>query len=380
MKICLVHDWLTGMRGGEQVLEVFCELYPDAPVFTLLWKKGAVSPMIEARGIHTSPLQRIPASERLYRWFLPLFPLFIRSFELSSYDLVISTSHCVAKGVRVGSGALHVSYIHAPMRYAWDKYFDYFWDGAVPKGPRGVMNLLLNLMRKWDYATSGRVDHYIANSHNIARKIGAFYSREAEIIHPPVDCRKYTVGSGEGEFYLHVGAFVPYKKVEIAIEACERLERPLVIVGGGQRERIIRDLVSGSRWVEYVGWREPEELASYYRRCRALLFPADEDFGITPLEAMASGRPVVAYGRGGALESLSDLTSGPPPARTTRVEGGVLFPEQNVESMMEGIELLETEEFDPVALRRRAERFDRDRFKEKVQEFIGNKVTADAGR
>ncbi len=378
MKICLVHDWLTGMRGGEHVLEVFCELFPEAPIFTLLWKKGSVSPLIEARTIRTSPLQWMPGSDRLYRWYLPLFPLFIRSFDLSSFDLVISTSHCVAKGVRIGSRALHVSYVHAPMRYAWDKYFDYFWEGPLPVGRRGGMNLLLNLLRTWDFATSARVDHYIANSNNIARKIRAFYSRESKVIHPPVDCRRFGVGGGEGEFYLYVGAFVPYKKVEIVIEACKRLKRPLVVVGGGQRERIIRDLAGRSRWIEFVGWREPEELASYYRRCHALLFPADEDFGITPLEAMASGKPVVAYGRGGALESLSDETPGPLPAHPVRVEGGVLFPEQSVESMMEGIELFETEKFDPELLRRRAERFDREQFKEKIREFIEKKVTAAA--
>ena len=370
MKTCLVHDWLTGMRGGERVLEALCEVYPEAPIFTLLWIRGSVSATIESRPIHTSPLQWMPGARGHYRWYLPLFPLFVRSFDLSPFDLVVSTSHCAAKGVRVGGSARHVCYVHAPMRYAWDKYFDYFGGPRGPAGRSAARDLLLNLMRRWDYSTSGRVDRYIANSANVARKIRAFYGREAEVIHPPVDCGRFEVGGGEGEFYLYVGAFAPYKKVEIAIEACERMGRPLVVIGGGQREGVIRDLAGRSRWVEYLGWRDAGELPSYYRRCRALLFPADEDFGIAPLEAMASGRPVVAYGRGGALESLSDDSTCRPPTRPTRVEGGILFPEQSAESLMAGIELLEAETFDPQALRRRAERFDRAVFKRAIQESI----------
>ena len=370
MKVALIHDWLTGMRGGEHVLEVLCEIYPKAPVYTLLWIRGSVSSVIEDRSIHTSPLQWMPGSRRFYRWYLPFFPLFVNSFDLSAYDLVISTSHCVAKGVRVRKEALHISYIHAPMRYAWDKYFDYFSRGGGLKGPRGIINLLLNLLREWDYRTSAKVDHYIANSANIARKIQTFYSRDAEVIHPPVDCSRFTVGDGCGMYYLYVGAFVPYKKVEIAIEACKRLERPLVVVGGGQRERFIRDLAGRSRWIRFVGWQSRDNLASYYRRCRALLFPADEDFGIAPLEAMASGRPVVAFGKGGVLESIAKGEALEGSTGPVRVTGGVLFPEQSVESLIEGIRLFESDEFDGEPLRRRAEEFDREIFKERLKEAI----------
>jgi glycosyltransferase involved in cell wall biosynthesis len=363
------------MRGGEHVLEVLCELYPDAPVYTLLWIRGSLSPSIEERRIHTSPLQRMPWSRTHYRWYLPFFPFFIRSFDLSSYDLVLSTSHCAAKGVTVGDDALHISYIHAPMRYAWDKYFDYFSGDDGLGGPKWIINLILNRLRKWDYTTSARVDHYIANSDNIARKIKAFYSRDADVIHPPVDCDRFTVGDGKGEYYLYVGAFVPYKKVEIAIEACRRLEKTLIIVGGGQRERIVKDLADQSRWIQFVGWKSPEELSSYYRNCRALLFPPDEDFGITPLEAMASGRPVVAYGRGGVLETIAAGIEIRDLENPVRVLGGVLFPEQSVESMIDGIKLLETEEFDSDLLRQRAEMFDRGLFKEKIKETIAKKLS-----
>jgi glycosyltransferase involved in cell wall biosynthesis len=219
------------------------------------------------------------------------------------------------------------------------------------------------------------VDHYIANSDNIARKIKAFYSRDADVIHPPVDCDRFTVGDGKGEYYLYVGAFVPYKKVEIAIEACRRLEKTLIIVGGGQRERIVKDLADQSRWIQFVGWKSPEELSSYYRNCRALLFPPDEDFGITPLEAMASGRPVVAYGRGGVLETIAAGIEIRDLENPVRVLGGVLFPEQSVESMIDGIKLLETEEFDSDLLRQRAEMFDRGLFKEKIKETIAKKLS-----
>jgi len=374
MKVALVHDWLTGMRGGEHVLEVLCELFPEAPVHTLLWIRGTVSPAIESRRIVTSALQWMPGSARHYRRYLPIFPLFIRSFDLSPYDLVISTSHCAAKGVRVGDHALHISYLHAPMRYVWDKYFDYFTGEDRPtRGPNPIIDVTLNLLRKWDYRTSGRVDHYLANSINIARKIEAFYGREAEVIYPPVDCRRFRVGEGTGEYYLYVGAFVPYKRVELAVEACRMLGRPLVVVGGGPQAKDIREVAKGAPWIRFLGWQQHEDLAIHYSRCLALLFPADEDFGIVPLEAMASGRPVVAYGRGGALETVAAGEEIIELKDPVRVAGGVLFPEQSVESLMDGIRLLESESFDPLLLRRRAEEFDREIFKEKLRGVIERK-------
>jgi glycosyltransferase involved in cell wall biosynthesis len=375
MEVCLVHDWLTGMRGGERVLEVLCELYPEAPLYTLIWNKGTVSSVIEERDIHTSALQHAPFAAKHYRWYLPFFPLFVGMLDLSPYDLVISTSHCVAKGVRLRERALHVSYIHAPMRYAWDKYFDYFLNDGGLGGPRGVRNMLLNRLRRWDYSTSRRVDYFIANSNNIARKVRSFYDRDAEVIPPPVDCSRFTPGGEAGGFYLYVGAFVPYKRVDLVVEACKRLKRRLVVVGGGQGERAARRLAGGCDWIQFLGWKGTDELVSYYRGCRALLFPADEDFGIAPLEAMACGKPVVAYGRGGALESMSDRGEVDGPlVRPVRVTGGVLFPEQRVESLMAGMALLEAESYDPERLRRRAEEYDRALFKEKIRKAIEGKL------
>ncbi len=374
MKVALVHDWLTGMRGGERVLEVLCEIYPEAPVYTLLWARGSVSPVIEDRRIRTSPLQWMPGAERYYRWYLPFFPLFIRWFDLSEYDLVISTSHCVAKGVGVRERAIHISYIHAPMRYAWDKYFDYFEGEGGMGGPIAAMNLLLNLLRKWDFRTSGRVDHYIANSANIAHKVRTFYSREADVIYPPVDCGKFTVGEGEGEYYLYVGAFVPYKRVDLVVEACRRTRRPLLVAGSGQGEALLRRQAEGCDWIRFLGWQPREALASCYRRCRALLFPADEDFGIAPLEALASGRPVIAFGRGGALESLAGEDDRVDSVGPVRVTGGVLFPEQSVESLIKGIELFESGSFDPSVLRKRAEEFDREVFAARLRETIASVI------
>ena len=377
----MVHDWLTGMRGGERCLEVFCELFPQATIFTLLHVAGSVSGRIEGMPIESSGLGRVPGVARWYRFLLPSFPWFIERHDLRGHDLVLSSSHCVAKGVRVPEGALHIAYIYTPMRYVWDLYPEYFGPGRAAPVPRAVMTLLRRHLQRWDVRTAARVDHFVAISQHVGDRVRRHYGREATVIYPPVDTERFRVGDGSGEFYLVVSAFAPYKRIDLAVQACNVLGRPLKIVGGGQDERRLRALAGPT--VEFLGWRSDEAVADLYRRCRAFLFPGVEDFGITPLEAMASGRPVIAYGRGGALETVVPLNppSSPPMDPSARLDGaaggsqgptGVFFHDQTVEGLIGAIELFEAtrHQFEPKVLRDRALAFDRRVFKERIAAFV----------
>jgi glycosyltransferase involved in cell wall biosynthesis len=354
LRVALVHDWLTGMRGGERCLEALCELFPEADLFTLLHVPGSVSPLIERRRITTSFVQRLPDVERRYRAYLPLFPLAVRTFDLRGYDLVVSSSHCVAKAARPGPGALHVCYCFTPMRYVWDLYEDYVggrgWFVRVAGRPVAAA------LRRWDRRTSRRVHHFVAISRHVAERIRRCYGRSAEVIYPPVNIGRFQLATpGSEDFYLVVAALVPYKRVDLAIQACGALGRRLLVVGTGPEARRLEALAGPT--VEFLGWRGDGEIAELYRRCRAVLFPGLEDFGIVPVEAMAAGRPVIAYGAGGVLETVSPLGGEAPPT-------GVFFHEQRVEALVEAIRRFEAaaDRFDPRVLRARAERFDRARF------------------
>ena len=364
MRVALVHDWLTGLRGGERCLEVFCELYPEADLYTLLHVPGATSPVIERRRIVTSFIQRLPGAARRYRRYLPLFPAAVARFDLRGYDLVLSSSHCVAQGARPAPGALHLGYCFTPMRYVWDMYDDYFGRGAGAV-TRLVMPPVAAALRRWDRRASGRVHHFAAISRHVAERIRRFYGRPAEVIHPPVDVQRYELADdAEGEFYLVVGALAPYKRVDLAVEAARRLGRRLIVVGTGPEEARLRTRAGSS--VEFLGWRSDAEVAGLYRRCRALLFPGLEDFGIVPLEAMAAGRPVIAYGAGGALETVVGLDESEEPPT------GIFFREQTVDALAAAMQRLEAQaqRFVPKALRARSEAFDRPRFKERVAAWV----------
>lgn len=371
MRVALVHDWLTGMRGGERCLEVFGEFYPQADLYTLLHLPGTVSPVIERRRIVTSFVQRLPGAARRYRYYLPLFPAAIERFDLRGYDLVLSSSHCVAKGV-LAPGGLHVCYCFTPMRYVWDMYGEYFGRSAGLL-MRGLMPPVAAALRRWDRRTSGRVDQFVAISRFVADRIRRCYGRPAEVIYPPVDVQRFRLAEEEPEdFYLVVSALAPYKRVDLAVAAASRLGRRLLIVGSGPEEAKLRALAG--RTVEFLGWRDDDEVADLYRRCRALLFPGLEDFGIVPLEAMAAGRPVIAFGAGGALETVVP-PDGEEPAT------GVFFPEQTVEALVQAIRRFETgaHRFQPKALRARAEQFDRPRFKERMATYLEGRL-AEAAR
>ena len=371
MRVALVHDWLTGMRGGERCLEVFCELFPDADLFTLLHVPGAVTPVIERRRVVTSFIQRMPDAARSYRRYLPLFPLAVSRFDLEGYNLILSTSHAVAKGVRVPTGALHVCYCFTPMRYVWDLYPDYFGDSAG-RLTRAVMPPVAAALRRWDRRTASGVHHFVAISRFVADRIHRVYGRASDVIYPPVDVARFRIEEPTGDFYLVVSALTPYKRIDLAVEAATRLGRRLLVVGSGPEARRLGARAGGG--VEFLGWRDDARVADLYARCRALIFPTVEDFGITPLEAMASGRPVIALGQGGALETVVPPGSDDPPT-------GLFFAPQTSEALIEGIGAFEAApgRFEPKQLRRRAEAFDRPLFKERVKAYLEARL-AERGR
>jgi glycosyltransferase involved in cell wall biosynthesis len=355
-RIALVHDWLTGMRGGEKVLEVLCELYPDAPVYTLVALPDKLSATLASRRIISSFLQRIPGIDKRYRHFLPLFPFAIERFDLGGYDLVISSSHAVAKGVRPAAGALHISYVHTPMRYVWDMFDQYFNPGSTGSAALAVIRLIAKRIRRWDVRSCSRVHHFIANSSYIADRIQRHYHRDAVVIHPPVSVDRFNVGAENGRGFLVVSALVPYKRVDIAIAAANAVGAELRIIGDGPEAAKLRAMAGPT--VRFDGWVSDEEIAQAYTDCRALLFPGEEDFGIVPVEAMASGRPVIAYGRGGATETVREGLS------------GILFNEQSPASLIEAMHRFDTIAFDPAAIRRHAESFSRDRFADEIKRFV----------
>jgi glycosyltransferase involved in cell wall biosynthesis len=365
MKVAIVHDWLTGMRGGEKVLEVLCELYPEAHLYTLIHNKGSVSETIEGMDIRTSFIQRLPFTKKHYRYLLPLFPSAIESFDLNGYDLVISSSHCVAKGVLTPPECLHISYIHTPMRYIWDLYNDYFTSLGWLRGT--LMALVAHYLRVWDVASSKRPDHFVANSKHVASRVEKYYGKDATVIYPPVNCEKFHVSDKVEDYYLVVSAFAPYKRIDIAIEAFNSLELPLKVIGGGQEDKRLRAIAKAN--IEFLGKLDDATLSNQYSRCKALIFPGIEDFGIVPLEAMASGRPVIAYSKGGALESVV-------PPRAGREPTGMLFDEQTPEALKAAIRTFEDniDIFRSEEIRRHAAAFDRPRFKKKIRTYIEKKL------
>jgi glycosyltransferase involved in cell wall biosynthesis len=362
------------MRGGEKCLEILCELYPDADLFTLLYRKDQLSKTIEGMKIKTSFIQNLPMASKYYRYYLPLFPAAIERFNLKGYDLVLSTSHCVAKGILPMPDALHISYCFTPMRYIWDMQFEYFKTSGLGSqgGFRGFsISLLTNYLRLWDVASSPRVDFFIAISKYVQKRIKKFYGRESEVLYPPVNCDFFcpsAPATKEGDYFLIVTAMAPYKRVDLAIEAFNGLGKPLLIVGDGPELKGLKKRAKKN--IEFLGWRNDGEVRDYYRGCKAFIFPGKEDFGITPLEAQACGKPVIAYGEGGVLETVAPF----PQEKAT----GILFHPQTAESLIEAIELFERnrDRFDPQDMRRNALSFDQTIFREKILSFVEEKYQA----
>ncbi len=348
MRVAIVHYWLVGMRGGEKVVEALCEMFPQADIFTHVYVPDAVSEIIRRHKITTSFINSLPAAGRLYKRYLPLMPLALEQLDLHGYDLVISSESGPAKGVIPPPSARHLCYCHSPMRYLWNMFHDYRRQSGLLT--RLAMPPIAHYLRVWDTVSANRVDHYVANSRTVAGRIRRYYGREADVVWPPVDVGAFqSVGANErGDYMLMVGELVAYKRPELAVEAFNRMRRKLVVIGGGEMLARIRRLAGPT--VSVLGPRPFAELRLHYARCQALIFPGEEDFGIVPVEAMASGRPVIAYGRGGATETVLPNVS------------GILFDEQSVDALIDTVEGFRDPDFDPAAIVRHASGFSRDVF------------------
>jgi glycosyltransferase involved in cell wall biosynthesis len=359
-RIALVHDWLTGMRGGEKVLEVLCERLPHADVHTMVHVAGTVSPRIEQRTRARAFVSHLPGAARWYRHFLPLFPMAAEQFDLDGYDLVISTSHCAVKSAVAPGRTRHLCYCFTPMRYAWDQFDAYFGTQRLGRLSHLARPALARLAA-WDAATAYRPDRYVAISQYVARRISRYYNRRSVVVFPPVDTAFFHPGDEvERRGCLVVSALVPYKRVDVAIQACRLAGERLTIVGTGPELDHLRALADAD--VEFLGWRTDEEIRALYRQSRAVLLPGEEDFGIVPVEAMACGTPVVALAAGGALETIAD-------GRT-----GCLVARPDPEAFAQAIRTLP--EFPRDALRAHAESFSHDRFSAALLDIAADLLTA----
>jgi glycosyltransferase involved in cell wall biosynthesis len=363
VRVALVHDWLTGLRGGERVLDELAALWPEADLYTLVHVPGSTTERIDALRIHTSPLARLPGAARHYRKLLPLHPFAVRRLRIEGYDLVLSVHHAVAKGARIAPGTPHLCYCLTPMRYVWDQI-----DAYLGRGPRRALAApLVAALRRFDRATAGpeQVSRFVASSRTVAARVQSHYGRRASVVNPPIDTDRFQPdGRRPGDFYLLVSAFVPYKRDEVAIEAFARLGRRLVVVGDGPRRAALAR--RAPRGVEFVG-RVPEaEMPALFARCRALVHPQEEDFGIAAVEVQAAGRPVIAFGRGGATETVLPL-QGPPDAAARAT--GVWFDAQTPESLAAAVHRFEAAEgfFDSKLIRSHAERYSAPRFRDEIQ-------------
>jgi glycosyltransferase involved in cell wall biosynthesis len=365
LRVVLVHDWLTGMRGGEKVLDCLCRMFPSADLLTLVHARGSVSAAIESRRIRASLVQRLPRAAAAYRYYLPLFPSVIETFDLDEVDLVISTSHCAAKSVVPTGRAVHVCYCHSPMRYAWDQFDAYFGPARLGAAGSALARPVLGWLARWDRATANRVDAFAANSRFVAGRIGRYYNRQASVLYPPVDTQFFTpVSSPAQPYFLVVSALVPYKRLEIAIGAAQQLGVRLKIVGTGPDVARLRRIAGPT--VEFLGALDPDALRETYRHARALVMPGEEDFGIAPVESMACGRPVVALGRGGALETVV-------PGVTGR-----LVAEPTVEAFADAMRAMLAEDLDPAPMVAHASRFSVAAFEDGVRRLLTQALSAGA--
>lgn len=360
MRVALVHDWLTGMRGGEKVLEAFCERFPKAPIYTIVHVPGSVSTEIESHEIHTSFVQNLPRGQKAYQRYLPLLPSAIERFDLRGFDLVLSTSHCVAKGARVHPGTVHLCYCHTPMRYVWPAYEEYFGSGKLQAPASWVMPLLATWLRTWDVSSNTRVDSFAANSAHVAARIKRWYSREARVIHPWVDTERFQPPARDegGSYDLILSALVPYKRIDVALEAYRNRSERLLVAGIGVEAERLRRIAPPN--VEFLGWLDEKKTVRLMQGCRVLLFPGEEDFGIVPVEAMACGKPVVALGRGGATETIVDGDT------------GLFFEEPTPRSLGRALDRLEVVRWDPGLIRKHALGFGRSRFEREIDIWLSD--------
>lgn len=360
MKVALVHDFLTQMGGAEKVVEVFHTLFPDAPIYTSAYDPEAMPAYYRTWDIRTSFIQRLPMMRKTHRMAVPLYPMAFESFDLSGYDLVLSSSSSFAKGVITQPDTLHVCYTHAPMRFAWSTQ-SYMRNEKAATPLRALLAPVLHYLRGWDSVASSRVDHYIANSRAVARRIAKFYRRESEVIYPPVETSRFRIAREIGDYYILVARFAPYKRLDLAIEAFNELGRPLKVVGEG-RQRAALEAKAGKN-IEFLGRVDDVALPDLLARARAYIMPGEEDFGIAPVEANACGRPVIAYAAGGALDTQIDGVT------------GVLFEEQSVAGLCDAVRRADTIDIDPEAIRKNAQRYDTCAFQENLLRVVAREMT-----
>ena len=376
LRVALVHDWLITFGGADRVLLALHDVFPQAPVYVALHALDRLPEQFRQLDVRGSWLQRLPGATRRHRWMVPLMPFAFAQVDLRGFDLILSSSHACAKGVPIPRGAIHICYCHTPMRYAWDLASEYV--AATPAVMRPMVRAALTWLRHWDQVTAQRVDYFIANSHFVAGRIRRHYGREATVIYPPVDTEFFAPAEGkarlagrsssptsrkgpnEQDFYLCVSRLVGYKRVQVAVEAFNELGRPLVVVGDGPERRRLEVVARGN--VRVVGEVSDTVLRGYYRQCRALVFPGEEDFGMVPVEAQACGCPVIAYGGGGVLESVVDGVT------------GIFFKEQTPEALAAAVRRADDVRWNSTTIRGHAQRFSRERFAKEITNFIGAAV------
>lgn len=370
LRVAIVHYWLLQRRGGEKVVEAIANLFPQAHLYAVLADRKALSPALQRLPLTTSFLQYVPGSRKLYRHLLPLHPLALEQFDLRGYDLIISSESAPAKGILAPPAACHICYCHSPMRYIWDMYQPY--RRGLHGLSRHTFTFAAHYLRLWDSASASRVDHFVANSAHVANRIRRYYGRESVVIHPPVDVSAGYLSPSAREYYLIAGRLTGYKRVDLAIEACNRLRRPLHVVGDGACYKQLRRLAGIT--VKFLGSLPDSALHEQYADCHALLFPGEEDFGMVPVEAQSFGRPVIAYGRGGALETVRGFSTAE--ASDPEECTGVFFPEQTPDSLVNAIRLFESVEarFSPRLIQSHAWRFDVSRFKDEITQFVASRL------
>lgn len=367
MKVALVHDYLNQMGGAERVLIAFHEMFPDAPIYTSIYDPQRVDPVFRSMDVRTSFMQKFPGVTKHHQPYLPFYPFAMETLDLRGYDLVLSSSSAFAKGVITRPETVHICYCHTPMRWCWN-YDEYVEREHLGKIARSILPFLITGLRIWDQTSATRVDHFIANSPIVAERIRKYYRRDAIYIPPPVDASRFPFDPTlqPDNYFLILSRLVPYKRIDLAIQACNQLQLPLAIIGGGRDLERLKRLAGPT--IRFLGRLPDEQVVHYYTHCRALIFPGEEDFGITPLEAQVCGRPVIAYGAGGALASVIDGVT------------GIFFREQTVESLTTAIATFNEHTFNPSVIHNHALEFDTPRFHRRILQFIETKMSDAVGK
>lgn len=357
MRVALVHDYLNQYGGAERVLEAFTEIFPNAPIYTLIYDPKQIRGVFSDKKIRTSFLQKVPFAKSKHRIFPLLMPIAVEQFDLSDYDVVLSDSTSFAKGVITRPETLHICYCHTPLRYAWDDSHKYIEEFGLPRPIKTLVPFFMNYIRLWDKEAALRVDKFLCNSHFVAKRIKKYYDRDAQVIYPPVDVKAFSIGNSNKEkFFLMVGRLQAYKRFDIAIQAFNKLGKPLKIIGDGPERKKLEKMAGKN--IEFLGERYEEDLKKCYQGCQAFILPQEEDFGLIAIEAMAAGKPVIAYQGGGALESVKEG------------ETGLFFDEQTPESLIKAIRKFRPANFNSKKIHKHALKFDKEKFKKKIKDFV----------